>query len=62
MRRGGGTRRRRDAGTAVVCRGYRDAVLKRFQRLGADELARFHACTDLDGLPVRELRRVDLSG
>jgi gamma-glutamylcyclotransferase (GGCT)/AIG2-like uncharacterized protein YtfP len=51
----------RQAGTAVVCRAYRDAVLQGFERLGAAELARFHASTDFDGLPVHDLRRVDLS-
>ena len=48
------------AGTAVVCRAYRDDVLRGFAQLGDGELARFHASTELDGLPVRDLRRVDL--
>jgi hypothetical protein len=51
----------RAGGSAVVCRTYRDAVIAGFERLGAHELARFHRCTDLDDLPVRDLRRVDLS-
>ncbi|HMJ01422.1 MAG TPA: gamma-glutamylcyclotransferase family protein [Conexibacter sp.] len=49
------------AGCAVVSREYLDLVLRGFARLGVRELARFHACSDLDGLPVRDLRRVDLS-
>lgn len=48
-------------GTAVVCRAYRDAVLTGFARLGPHELTRFHAGSDLGELPVRDLRRVDLS-
>lgn len=50
----------RAGGTAVVARAYLAAVLAGFARLGEAELARFHASTDLDGLPVRDLRRVDL--
>lgn len=50
------------AGTAVVSRAYRDTVLGAFARLGHHELAHFHASSDLDGLPVRELGRVDLTG
>jgi Gamma-glutamyl cyclotransferase, AIG2-like len=51
----------RRAGTAVVSREYLDTVLRGFARLSAAELARFHASSDLDGLPVRHLRRIDLS-
>jgi Gamma-glutamyl cyclotransferase, AIG2-like len=50
----------RRAGCAVVSREYLDLVLRGFARLGAAELTRFHAGTDLDDLPVRDLRRVDL--
>jgi gamma-glutamylcyclotransferase (GGCT)/AIG2-like uncharacterized protein YtfP len=50
---------RRD-GDAVVSREYLDVVLAGFARLGAAELARFHATTTLDDLPVWELERVDL--
>ncbi len=52
----------RRAGTAVVTREYLGLVLAGFAALGAEELARFHAGSDLDGLPVRDLERVDLSG
>ncbi len=51
----------RRAGTAVVSGEYLDLVLRGFARLGAAELARFHASSDLDGLPVHDLRRVDPS-
>ncbi|HEX4804859.1 MAG TPA: gamma-glutamylcyclotransferase [Conexibacter sp.] len=52
----------REAGTAVVTREYLELVVAGFAALGAEELARFHASTELDGLPVRELERVDLGG
>lgn len=47
-------------GTAVVATSYLDAVLRGFARLGAAELARFHASSDLDGLPIAPLLRVDV--
>jgi len=50
------------AGTAVVTREYVDIVLAGFAALGEAELARFHASTDLDQLPVRALERVELDG
>lgn len=52
----------RRAGTAVVTREYLDVVLGGFAALGHDELARFRAGSELDGLPVRALERVDLDG
>lgn len=52
----------RRAGRAVVSRDYLDLVLRGFALLGAAELARFHACSDLRDLPVAELHRVDLPG
>jgi gamma-glutamylcyclotransferase (GGCT)/AIG2-like uncharacterized protein YtfP len=52
--------RARDA--AVVTREYRAIVLAGFAALGGDELARFHASSDLDGLPLVELERVELDG
>lgn len=48
--------------TAVVTREYLDTVLDGFSRLGERELGRFHASSDLAGLPIRELERVDLAG
>lgn len=51
----------RAAGRAVVSRDYLHLVLRGFAQLGVAELARFHACSDLGDLPVRALRRVDLS-
>lgn len=52
----------RARGSAVVTREYRALVLAGFAALGEEELARFHASSDLGGLPVRELERVDLRG
>jgi len=37
-------------------------VLAGFAALGAGELARFHASSDLDDLPLADLERVDLDG
>ena len=52
----------RARGAAVVTREYRDLVLAGFAALGAGELARFHASSDLDDLPLADLERVDLDG
>jgi gamma-glutamylcyclotransferase (GGCT)/AIG2-like uncharacterized protein YtfP len=52
----------RRAGDAVVTREYREIVLGGFAALGDDELARFHASSDLADLPIRDLERVDLAG
>lgn len=48
------------AGTAVVQRSYLDHVHAGFQRLGAAEYDRFVASSDLDGLPLLDLERVDI--
>jgi hypothetical protein len=48
------------AGTAVVQRAYLEHVEAGFRRLGAVEHARFLATSDLDGLPLLDLERVDL--
>jgi hypothetical protein len=48
------------AGTAVVQRSYLDHVRAGFRRLGEDEQARFLATSDLDGLPLLDLERVDI--
>ena len=48
------------AGTAVVQRAYIDSVDAAFRRLGATEHAHFLASSDLDGLPLLDLERVDV--
>ncbi|HYI79967.1 MAG TPA: gamma-glutamylcyclotransferase family protein [Thermoleophilaceae bacterium] len=48
------------AGTAVVQRNYLDHVYDGFRRLGEAEYQRFLSTTDLDGLPLLDLERVDL--
>jgi hypothetical protein len=48
------------AGTAVIQRGYLDRVAAGFRNLGAAEHAHFLASSDLDGLPLVELERVDI--
>lgn len=45
---------------AVVARRYLDSVHAAFRALGEDEYRRFLESSDLDGLPVRDLERVDL--
>lgn len=52
----------RARGAAVVTQEYRDLVLAGFAALGSEELARFHAGSDLDDLPLAVLERVDLDG
>jgi hypothetical protein len=52
----------RRGGTAVVTREYWEIVLGGFAALGEPELTRFHDSSDLDGLPIRALERVDLAG
>jgi gamma-glutamylcyclotransferase (GGCT)/AIG2-like uncharacterized protein YtfP len=52
--------RGRDSGTAVVSRDYLDGVEAGFRALGPEEYAAFRDSSDLDGLPVRDLIRVDL--
>jgi hypothetical protein len=48
------------AGTAVVQRSYLDHVHDGFRRLGDTEYRHFLATTDLDGLPLLDLERVNL--
>lgn len=52
----------RARGAAVVTHEYRELVLAGFAALGGDELARFHASSDLGDLPLAALERVDLDG
>jgi hypothetical protein len=46
---------------AVVSREYLDHVEAGFRALGDDEYMTFRNSTDLDGLPVRDLVRVDVA-
>jgi hypothetical protein len=48
------------AGTAVIQRSYLDHVDAGFRGLGAAEHAHFLASSDLDGLPLLDLERVDI--
>jgi hypothetical protein len=48
------------AGTAVVQRSYLEHVEDGFRGLGPDQHADFLATSDLDGLPLLELERVDI--
>lgn len=52
----------RARGAAVVTHEYRDLVLAGFAALGAGDLARFHASSDLEDLPLAALERVELDG
>jgi hypothetical protein len=52
-------RRARARSRAVVSREYREHVLRGFAALGRDALARFRRSTELEGLPVLDLVRVD---
>lgn len=47
-------------GRAVVARSYLESVHAAFRALGDAEYRRFVASSDLDGLPIRDLERVDL--
>lgn len=49
-----------EAGTAVVQRAYLDHVVAGFRDLGEAEHAHFLATSDLEGLPLLDLERVDL--
>lgn len=49
------------AGSAVVQRSYLAHVLAGFRRLGEAEYEHFLASSDLDGLPLLDLERVDLA-
>ena len=53
-------RRGREEGRAVVSRDYLEKVHAGFRRLGEADYERFDASSDLDGLPVWDLERVDL--
>jgi hypothetical protein len=48
-------------GTAVVQREYLEGVRAGFARLGPKELAKFDASTDPPPVPIRSLRRVDIT-
>jgi Gamma-glutamyl cyclotransferase, AIG2-like len=52
-------RRARARSRAVVSREYREHVLRGFAALGWDALAGFRRSTELEGLPVVDLVRVD---
>lgn len=51
----------KDASRAVISREYLDRVEAGFQALGSDEYAAFRNSSDLDGLPIRDLTRIDLA-
>jgi gamma-glutamylcyclotransferase (GGCT)/AIG2-like uncharacterized protein YtfP len=53
--------RGRSTGTAVVSRAYRDGVRNGFAQLGDGELCQFAASTDVPGVPVLDLTRVELA-
>ena len=55
-------RRARVEGTAVVSRDYERKVHDGFRALGRSEYEAFLASSELDGLPVWDLERVDLPG
>ena len=55
-------RRARQAGAAVVSRDYERKVHRGFRALGRSEYEAFLASSELDGLPVWDLERVDLPG
>ena len=48
------------SGRVVVSREYLDRVEAGFRALGPDEYMTFRNSTDLDGLPIRDLVRVDV--
>jgi hypothetical protein len=51
--------RARAGSTVVVSREYREHVLRGFAALGREALAAFRRSTELDGLPVVDLVRID---
>lgn len=55
-------REARQAGIAVVSRDYERKVHEGFRALGQSAYEAFLASSDLDGLPVWDLERVDLPG
>lgn len=52
----------KEAGNVVISREYLDRVIAGFRALGATEYAAFRNSSHLDGLPVRDLIRIDLPG
>jgi len=50
----------RERGRAVITREYIDRVVAGFRALGEDEYNAFRASSDVDGLPLRDLVRIDL--
>lgn len=50
----------RESGRAVISRAYLDGVAAGFRALGPPEYESFSRSADPDGLPVRDLLRVDL--
>jgi hypothetical protein len=52
----------REAGIAVVSRDYERKVHAGFRALGEEQYQEFLASSELDGLPVWDLERVDLPG
>jgi hypothetical protein len=52
----------RESGRGVISREYLDRVEAGFRALGPDHHAAFRESFDSDGLPIRELIRVDLPG
>jgi len=52
--------RARAAGRAVVSRDYIDHVVAGFRAVGSEQQRAFRASSDLEGLPVWDLDRVDL--
>ena len=55
-------RRARQEGLAVVSRDYERKVHEGFRALGQSEYEAFLASSELDGLPIWDLERVDLPG
>jgi hypothetical protein len=45
---------------AVICREYFEQVEAGFRALGSNEYAAFRRSSDLDGMPIRDLVRIDL--
>jgi hypothetical protein len=50
----------RETSRAVISREYFDQVEAGFRALGSDEYAVFRSSSALDGLPIRDLIRIDL--
>jgi hypothetical protein len=54
-------KQRARSANVVVQRAYLEGVRDGFAQLGADQLARFQSSTDDPRVPIRDLRRVDLT-